>query len=162
MVTCQTEHACYHAVHNLSSPRAVANNVKIKISASSLHGLGKSSVPTSNIVIYSSAFFLVFLCFVYRTDNIYRLEVECSLFHSLQIYEYFPFVYIFCYFVSYNVEILNTFHIPSFLNSSVVAQSLAVLRCFIYAALILLKALFNVHVSLPYKGTVTAVTLKYF
>jgi hypothetical protein len=42
----------------------------------SLHELGESPVPASNIVTSPFTFFLVFLCLVYQTDDIYRLQVQ--------------------------------------------------------------------------------------
>jgi hypothetical protein len=47
-----------------------------EVSSSSIHGLGESPVPASNIVTYPFIFFLVFLCLVYQKDGICRLVVE--------------------------------------------------------------------------------------
>jgi hypothetical protein len=47
-------------------------------SSSSLHGLGVSPVPASNVVVSLSIFFLVYLCLIFRMVDIYMPVVECG------------------------------------------------------------------------------------
>jgi hypothetical protein len=51
--------------------------MKSTSSSSSLHGLGESPVPASNVVV-SLSIFLVYLCLVFRMVDIYVLVVECG------------------------------------------------------------------------------------